>query len=330
MAHSPPRSLISLPLLAAVEGGAGVAELQERLADDGLTLRPGLAQQLLDELSAIGLVRVSRGTGTQRHYVLTTIGRRRLDEWRVGAGDEMERLAELERLRTDLLATIAHELRTPLTAVRMSVGVLREAGDRADEQQRQTLLDTIERNSNRMQRLIEDVLELSRFRSGTVRLQLRRFDARQLADGAATGVGPLIEAARQSLELKLPAHPVRVYGDPRRLEQALLNLLSNAHKFSSTGGRIELIVERVADEARWTVRDRGPGIEPGDMGRLFERFFVGRSDAGERAAGTGLGLPTALAIAQAHGGRVDVDSRPGGGSAFTLAVPVSGPQETSE
>jgi signal transduction histidine kinase len=313
--------------LALVGDGATVAQLEQRFADAGAQLAAGVAAGLLDELAGLGLIRVGRGG--ERHFVPTSVGQRRLEAGLTLGHTERERLAELERLRTDLLSTIAHELRTPLTALRTSVSLLQDTGHAPDERQRRTLLETIERNAARMQRLIEDILELARFRSGNVTLQLRRFDARELASAASAVVGPLAEAAGQLLAVHAPSAPIWVFGDHRRLEQALINLLSNAQRYSPSGARIELAVSQPGNDVAWTVTDTGPGIEAADQTRLFERFFVGRNDRGGRS-GVGLGLPTALAIAQAHGGRVDVRSTPGEGSTFILTVPRAGPEQEED
>jgi signal transduction histidine kinase len=235
------------------------------------------------------------------------------------------RLAELERLRTDLLSTIAHEMRTPLTAVRTCVGVLRDPAAEPTPEELATLLATIERNADRMQRVVGDILEIARFRTGEVVLQLRRFDALELARGAVASVAPLASRRHQVVEIDGPPSPIRVYGDHRRLEQALVNFLSNAVKYGPNGGHILVRVRAAGSEVSWAVRDDGPGIGPDEQPRLFERFFVGRNDSDIH--GVGLGLPTALAIAQAHGGRIDVLSAPGRGSTFTLVVPADGPPD---
>jgi signal transduction histidine kinase len=179
-----------------------------------------------------------------------------------------------------------------------------------------------------MQRLVTDVLDLARFRSGTLTLQARRFDAASLAREAGAAVASLLQARDQRLDLCVPAGPVWVYGDRRRLEQALLNLLSNAHKFSPTGAPIGLTMAADGDDVVWSVEDRGPGIVPEDRARLFERFFTSASDSG--GSGTGLGLPIALAIAEAHGGTIEVESQPGKGSCFALRVPAHGLAELGE
>jgi hypothetical protein len=303
--------------------------LAERFATAGAVVDGPAAADLLAELAGLGLVRVARRNGDGAVHVLTSLGRQVRD---TGAGDGAaiaDQLAELERLRTDLLSTIAHELRTPLTAVRTCVGVLRDPEASPSTAELETLLATIERNADRMQRMVGDILEITRFRTGQVLLQLRRFDALELARGAVASVAPLAAQRHQHVILRPPAIPIRVYGDHRRLEQALVNLISNAVKYGPANGRIEVRVAAVDTElVAWSVRDDGPGISHEDQAHLFERFFVGPNDRDGGPRGVGLGLPTALAIAQAHGGRIDVDSAPGQGSRFSLIVPRDGPPET--
>ena len=287
-----------------------------------------LAADLLDRLLELGLVRIARSAGEERLVVPTSLGRNALAAGITGGG--AVGLEELERLRTDLLSTIAHELRTPLTALRTSVGLLADPASSPTEEQRQTLVATIERNADRMQRLIGDILDLARFRSGSIRLQLRRFDACELAESAIASVQPLADAQGIAIALSGGDDRPSVFGDHRRLEQALVNLVSNAQKFSPAGAEVEVRVASHAGLVRWQVVDRGPGIADADQARLFERFFVGRGDRSRAREGVGLGLPTALAIAQAHGGTIEVDSEVGRGSSFTLVVPADGPGEPEE
>jgi signal transduction histidine kinase len=307
--------------------GARADDLGERLALHGATLDEGVAARILERGLALGLVRVARDTPKGPVHVLTSLGRAAVAAG--PGGDAAVPLEELERLRTDLVATIAHELRTPLTAVRTSAGLLADPSSTPTPDQRTALLASIERNADRMQRLIDDVLDLARFRSGSIRLQLRRFDAPELAESAAGALRPIGAARRVQLEVSADDQDVdtAVYGDHRRLEQALVNLVSNAVRFSPEAGTVRIRVTVADGTARWAVRDDGPGIPPPDQARLFERFFVGRSDRTAARDGIGLGLPTALAIAQAHGGTIDVASTVGEGSTFTLAVPIDGPPD---
>lgn len=312
--------------LALVPPSATEAELERRFIAAGADVHPRIAARLLGELADLGLVRATQRGSSGTRFVATTLGLRYVDASL--HGEASIPLAELEGLRTDLLSTIAHELRTPLTAVRTSVGLLLEPTAEPTEEQRRALLEAIERNGERMQRLVGDILELSRFRSGSVSLQLRRFSAGALADSVLAVVSPLASQRHQRIERFLPpSGDHRVYGDHRRLEQALLNLVSNAQRFAPDDGTITVRVQEQGLMTSWSVTDDGPGISEDDQTRLFERFFVGRNDRSGPREGVGLGLPTALAIAQAHGGTIDVRSELGRGSTFVLVVPTAGPDD---
>jgi signal transduction histidine kinase len=318
-------SPLAVSALALIGDGGTPSDLEARFAVAGTDLHQGVAASLLEDLAGLGLVRVARIVDSLPCYVLTTLGQQRLDGTPLGR--EAPLLADLERLRSDLLSTIAHEVRTPLTAIRTSAGLLLDPASQPTDDQRQALLRTIERNAERIQRIAGDILELARFRAGQVGLQLRRFDAVELADSAVASVAPLGSGRDLRFEVSVPSARPRVYGDHRRLEQALVNLVSNAQRFSPEGGTVRVAVVVVGEHVEWRVSDDGPGITPEDQERLFERFFVARTDRSSAREGVGLGLPTALAIAQAHGGTIGVDSAPGRGSTFTLAVPVAGPGE---
>ncbi len=319
-------SPLAVAALALVRDGVTVAALERRFAEYGADLRSSVVEDLLTELESLGLIRIARGSPA-REYVLTSLGRRLVDHgaWTDAAGP----LKDLERMRTDFLSIIAHELRTPITVMRTLTGLLLDPSSDPTTEQRRSMLETIERNAERMQQLIGDVLDLARYRSGTIGLQLRQFDPTELAESAVATIRPLAEDRNQTVELLVPLTPApRVFGDRPRLERALLNLVANAQRFAPDGGRISVRLEASTDGmVRWSVTDDGPGISADDQARLFERFFVGRRDSRDVQEGVGLGLPRALAIAQAHGGTIEVRSRPGHGSTFTLVVPAAGPQE---
>jgi signal transduction histidine kinase len=319
-------SPLAVAALTLVERGATVADLERRFSDGGAELRPGVAAALLTELESLGLVRLSRGSPV-REYALSSLGRRLVQHgnWT----DAAEPMKDLERLRTDFLSIIAHELRTPITVMRTLTGLLLDPASEPSAEQHRTMLETMERNAERMQHLIGEILDLARYRAGTIGLQLRQFDAADLAEAAAATIRPLAEPRNQTVELYLPPGPSpRVFGDRPRLDRALLNLVANAQHFAPDGGRITVRLHEPADGmVRWAVTDDGPGIPMEDQAHLFERFYVGSHDPDLAREGVGLGLPRALAIAQAHGGTIEVDSAPGEGSTFTLAVPAAGPPE---
>jgi signal transduction histidine kinase len=324
---TPSPQVLDTAALMLIGDGATPEQLAERFCSVEIARRPDGAA-MLARLASLGLVRVASSEGGQARYVLTALGQQYANGALGGQAEVEAQLSALERLRTDLLSTIAHELRTPLTAVRTAVGLLRDSGVKPDAADRERMLETIARSAERMQRLVTDVLDLTRLRAGSFRLQARRFDAVILARDAGAAVASLLQARGQRLDLHLPDAPTWVYGDRRRLEQVLVNLLSNAHKFSPDGVAIGLAVAEDGDDVLWTVADRGRGIAPEDRARLFERFFTAASDSG--GSGAGLGLPIALAIAQAHGGTIEVESEPGRGSSFVLRVPVQGPSEPGD
>ncbi|HET8784708.1 MAG TPA: ATP-binding protein [Candidatus Limnocylindrales bacterium] len=313
-------------VLALIGPGVTAPELVTRLAEHEATVDVPIAKARLDELCEVGLTRAVVTDDETRYYV-TPLGERLLRMSFTADPDQVDLLAEIEQMRTDLLSTIAHELRTPLTAVRTSVGLLLDPSIEPDPDERRTLLTTIDRNAMRMQRLVGDILDLSRFRAGRVQLQLRRFDAREVASSAISSVVPLAEAQGQTITLVAPDESVPVFGDHQRLEQALVNLLSNAGKYSPAGKPITVTVSAADDRVSWSVADKGHGIRPEDKARLFERFFVAGRDRREATAGTGLGLPITQLIVEAHGGRIDVRSQVGRGSTFTITVPAQGPEE---
>jgi signal transduction histidine kinase len=319
-------SPLGVAALALIRDGVTAPGLVSRFAAMDAHLDEPAARARLDELVRFGLARVLSQASDEREYVLTPLGQRLLGVSFAGNREQAELLAEMEQMRTDLLSTVAHELRTPLTAVRTSVGLLLDPAVEPSSEERQAMLERIDRNATRMQRVVGDILDLARFRAGSALLQLRRFDARELAASAIVSVSSLLEARGQTIELDEPSEVIWVFGDYRRLEQALVNLLSNAQKYSPDGAPIHLTVAADGSEVTWSVIDTGPGIDPADQERLFERFFVGPRKRSEATPGIGLGLPITLLIVQAHEGRIDVDSQPGRGSTFRIVVPASGPE----
>jgi signal transduction histidine kinase len=312
--------------LLLVHDGVSTDELTDRLA--GLreaVADPASAARLLGRLAELGLVHAGGRWPDRPRYLLSPTGEQHARATLAGQPELAVGLAGLEQLRTDLLSMVAHELRTPLTAVRTSIGVLLDPRAHLQPDMRTNLLQTISHNAERMQRLVTDVLELTRFRMRGLQLQLRRFDGAALARDIAASFNPMLQARGQVLELHAPKRALWVYGDHRRLEQAVTNLVSNAHKFSPDGAVIVFAVRSDDADVVWTVQDQGVGIPPEDRPRLFERFFSSPFDAAGERAGTGLGLPLALAVAESHGGRIDVDSAPGRGSTFALRVPAHGP-----
>jgi len=229
-------------------------------------------------------------------------------------------LEEIDRLRTEFVATISHELRTPLTAAKAGLGMLQTSAADRLEPTEQRLLQNARRNIDRLDRHISDLLALNQIKAGVLRLDRERLDLRTIISNALSVVHPLIREKEQALELDLPK-PLPLNGDSWRLEQVVVNLFDNAHRYTPPGTRIAVAGRRTADEVRLTVSDAGPGIPAEEQEAIFERFHRVATAEG----GSGLGLAIARAIVEIHGGRIWAESQPGSGATFHVALP--GPQE---
>jgi signal transduction histidine kinase len=238
-----------------------------------------------------------------------------------GERAQNKRLRELDRLKDQFIATISHELRTPLTSIHgyLDLVLEGEAGDLTDEQRQ--FLSIVVRNSDRLRRLVNDLLVVSEADAG-LELDLSDVDLRAIAQDSVESVRPQAEAAGISLELTTQ-RAFLLTGDPGRLEQLLDNLISNALKFTPGGGRVSIRIRQSGELAVLEVEDTGMGIPADEQEFLFDRFFRARA-AGEQAIqGTGLGLSIAQEIAQAHGGRIQFTSREDVGTTFRVELPLA-------
>jgi PAS domain S-box-containing protein len=232
---------------------------------------------------------------------------------------------ELDRQKDEFFANMSHDLRTPLAAIMTSIGVVlaNEPPDIPVPLHR--MLVNIEHAADHMAELVENLLELTRMQTGRARLRLDHCDLRELAVRMAGAIEPLAQARSQRVELDLPPDPVVALVDSQRLERALLNLLSNAHKYGRTGGVIRIRLERRLDEVAFAVMDDGPGILAADRHHLFERYYRSNAEASRRNQGSGLGLPITRAMVELHRGRLSVDSTPGAGATFWIVLPTDPP-----
>lgn len=247
---------------------------------------------------------------------------------RESAEREQERLRELEQMKDEFLSTAAHELRTPLTTIRMSAGLALEQLKRLaalDELDPRIvdLVALVVEGSERMHSLVNDLLDLTRLEQGRTPMVMEDLDMREVARDSVQATAPLFESKGQTVAMRLPESYCRARGDRARLEQVVINLLSNANKYSPAGSRVEVRVARSGQECLTMVRDNGPGVPPEERERIFERFYRSSVHRSDRTASTGLGLPIAAKIAEIHGGRLWVVPAAGGGSVFTLALPHS-------
>ena len=227
----------------------------------------------------------------------------------------------LEKTRRDFVANVSHELRTPLTAVRGAAETLLDGAVDSPQYARH-FAELILRQNQRLERLTQDLMELASLESGESPPRRRRIEAAELTDSIMEAVTDLAETRGMELERRLPREPLVFQADARQLEQAVLNLMDNAIKYSGQGGKVTLAMEPVGDEVIISVSDSGPGIAAEHLPRLFERFYRVDTNRSREMGGTGLGLAIVKHIAQVHHGRVEVESAPGQGSTFRLVLPL--------
>ncbi len=236
-----------------------------------------------------------------------------------------ERLKELDQLKDEFVSMVSHELRTPLTSIR-AFGEILLNNPEMDADQRREFLEVVVRESERLTRLINQVLDLSKIESGSAEWQLQEVDLGRLAREAAESTQQLFAERQTGLDVDVAIDDTAVKGDPDRLMQLIINLLSNASKFTEPAeGQVNLKVrEGRGDNLRLEVSDNGPGISAEDQRRIFDKFHqVTLAQAG-KPKGSGLGLAICRLIADAHWGRLWVESEPGHGSTFVCELPRAG------
>ena len=233
--------------------------------------------------------------------------------------DTTERRA-LDRMKDEFISTVSHELRTPLTSLRAALGLVTGGTLSARPEKLQQMLDIATGNTDRLVRLVNDILELERIGSGKAELHYTMCSADDLFRRAA---GLLqAEASKAQLRITFNSQGVNVWADPDRILQTLTNLISNAIKFSPANTEIHLRARRVdAGEAEIQVRDQGRGIPPDKLESIFERFRQVDASDSRSMGGTGLGLAICRSIVSQHGGRIWATSTPGVGSVFHFTLP---------
>jgi len=234
---------------------------------------------------------------------------------------EIEALKEVDRLRSGLLANVSHELRTPLTSILGFTSTLLRTDVRWSEEEQRDFLETIQQESSRLARLVDDLLDMSRLESGTFPFRIETLDVSEMLKSARRRLGSLTE--HHQLEVKAPAGMPLVLVDEDCFWQVLTNLVDNATKFSPTGSQITIEAQPSGKEVIISVIDRGQGIPAALLDRVFDRFYQAETIVSGRKRGTGLGLPICKGIIEGHGGRIWVESRPGKGSRFSFSLPVS-------
>jgi signal transduction histidine kinase len=252
-----------------------------------------------------------------------------------GSADEVGQLAQafnrmsaeleqLERLRRDLVANVSHELKTPISALRAHLENLLDGVEQADPETLQVMLA----QSERLGRLVDQLLDLSRLESGDVPLQREAVALAPLVSEVLSEIEVSRADHRVDVRGEVPADLPTIFADRERLHQVLFNLLDNAVRYTPSGGRVTVTADRHNGSVDVHVADTGSGIGAEHLPRVFERFYRVDPARSQKDGGTGIGLAIARSVVEAHGGRIWAESEPGEGSVFTFELPVADAAET--
>ncbi|MDI6736543.1 MAG: HAMP domain-containing sensor histidine kinase [bacterium] len=235
-------------------------------------------------------------------------------------------LEKANRIKSDFLHTVSHELRTPLTSIKAFTEILLE--DDIDAAERTEFLEIISRESDRLSRLINNLLMVSRIESGQLYWEMGMISINKVIKSAVDAIKLVIEKKRVELKVKVVDNLPQLSGDEDKLVELLINLLDNASNFTDPGGKIELVSDekKINNQSEiWiSVSDTGTGIEPEEQEKIFDRFYQVKTDIlTDKPKGSGLGLAICKEIINHHGGNIWVESKPGEGTTFTFTLPVS-------
>jgi len=235
------------------------------------------------------------------------------------------RLKELDKLKSDFVSNVSHELRTPLTAIKGSVDNMLDGltGDLNEKQNR--YLVRVKSNADRLARLINDLLDLSRIEAG-IKLKRTNLSLPTVAREVVESLGSVAAEKLISFEIECPDVNLTAWADPDRIVEVLTNLIGNAIKFTPTNGKVSLCLKRSGNEwVKISVADTGPGIPSDEANRIFDKFYQVTQPEKQKAMGTGLGLSITKALVEMHGGKIWLESEVGKGSIFSFILPAEQP-----
>jgi signal transduction histidine kinase len=306
-----------LVVLGAALGTAPAVIVAERALGRGVDADAVAAGATL--LSALVLARLAGVIRSlDRLHERERVARAEAESAHRRLAEQNQQLLETDRLKDEFVALISHDLRTPLTSI---MGYLELLGDGRLTDDQRSYLEIVDRNADRLLRLVNDLLFVARLEAGQLELRPSELDLAAIVRQSVSEAEP--RAAAKGIALSCTADGVAaVQADKGRIFQLLDNLVSNAIKFTPEGGDVEVSVARVNGTVQLEVADTGIGIDANELHQLFERFFRASTAAQRQIPGTGLGLYIARAIVEAHGGSIAVESEPGHGTSFRIDLPV--------
>lgn len=239
----------------------------------------------------------------------------------------LDNLKKSEAMRREFVANVSHELRTPITSIRSYAETLSDNVSLIPEETEREFLHVIVTESDRMTKIVQDLLTLSRFDAGSFAFKFEDFSFEQSVRDVYNAM--LLEAQRCRLDFKIDfkSNTGLIHGDRARIEQVLMNFVSNAIKYTPAGGRVSISAGKLEDVVWVSVRDDGIGIPKKDQARVFDRFYRVDKARSRESGGTGLGLSIANEIVRRHNGEINLQSKPGKGTIITLSLPIGGANE---
>jgi signal transduction histidine kinase len=237
-----------------------------------------------------------------------------------------EAINAANKAKSDFITLVTHELRLPMTSIKGYTDLLSSgmAGELNDQQQQ--FFTVIERNLNRMDRLISDLADINRVESGRMKFENRRFALSPIVEDVVANLGEALNGRKQAITITLPDDLPPVYADPTRMAQVLSNLVSNAHKYTPDGGQIKVQAQAANDVVQVDIIDNGLGISEADQAKLFTQFFRAEEREVREQPGWGLGLSIVKKIVEAQGGNISFSSKLGAGSTFSFTIPLFPPE----
>ena len=235
----------------------------------------------------------------------------------------LEELKKAEVLRREFVANVSHELRTPLTSIRSYAETISDSHELPQETEEE-FLRVIINESDRMTKIVQDLLELSRFDSGNTKLSIEEFSIERSVRDVYAAIALEARKRGHALDLELEWRLPKIKGDRARVEQVLMNIISNALKYTPDGGKIAISSGTLGAEVWIKIEDTGVGIPSDDLGRVFDRFYRVDKARSRESGGTGLGLSIAKEIISKHGGNIEIESAQGAGTSVTVMLPIEG------
>jgi signal transduction histidine kinase len=231
-----------------------------------------------------------------------------------------EAVREANRAKSEFVSVVTHELRIPMTSIKGYTDLIGMVGSLNEQQT--GFVDTIRNNVARMTTLVNDLSDVSRIETGRLSLEVEDVNFREVVEQALEATRTQIEERKHSLQVELSDDLPVVRGDPKRLVQILVNLISNAYKYTPEGGSISIRARREGSSVRCEVEDTGIGMTPEEVDKLFTKFWRAADDHVRDQPGTGLGLNIAKNLVELHGGQIEVKSQKDTGSTFAFSMPV--------